>query len=227
MTEQPPDGPPPYGGSQPPRYPSPDHEPTGYDPPPGYEPSGYDPPGYGQQPGYGQPGYAPPGQHPPGAPPPGYTRDDHQPMPVLPGQSQAGLWLVLTFVLIGLVAGGIWWLRGQTAVDDLQVGDCLTSDDLRAGNESVAAVDVVDCNDPHDAEVVAGLIVDDATAKEGYTGTIGAQECVKVSPELAAKTLELRPLAPNRDLVAGDKIPCVVRNSDGTQLTGTLVSPLG
>jgi hypothetical protein len=208
MTEQPPAGPPPYDGGHPPRYPDPDHEPTGYDLPPGHEPPGHQ----------GRPGQPPPGQ---------YTPDSEQPVPALPGQSQAGLYLVLTVALVALVAGGIWWLRGQTAVDDLRVGDCLTSDDLRAGNESVAAIDVVDCNEPHDAEVVAGLVVDDATAKDGYTGSIGAQECAKVAPELAAKTLELRPLAPNRDLVAGDKVPCVVRNSDGTQLTGTLTSPLG
>ncbi len=231
MTEQPPGGPPPYGGGQPPRYPHPDHEPTGYDLPPGYEPPGYEPSGYDP------PGYAPPGQdpasqnaasqNPAAAPPPGFTMADQQPTPGLPAQGQAGLWFVLTLVLIGLVAGGVLWLRGQTAVDDLRVGDCLSSDDLRAGSESIAAVDVVDCNDPHDAEGVAGLVVDDAMVKDGYTGTVGAQECAKVAPELAAKTLELRPLAPARELVAGDKVPCIVRNADGAQLTGTLVSPTG
>ena len=66
--------------------------------------------------------------------------------------------------LIGLAAGAIFWVAvanevaGTTAVQDLEVGDCVDlPDGFDDGEEDeVGRLKTFDCTEPHDAEVFVG-----------------------------------------------------------------------
>lgn len=209
--------------------------------------------GYGQQPGpYGQPQY---GQQPSQQPGQQYGQPHAQqqaqfagPPGGQTGSSRASgskkKWLVplLVVVLLAVIGGGgfaIWKLTGDddsadsVAINDLAVGECLTSDDIADGKSSIDSLETTGCDGDHDAEVFAVIDLDSDTADDFDIDAAGSQcveqleEAGKSFDELTSENLEVRPLVESDDPAEGDQVVCFLRNSDGESLPDQIIDQEG
>lgn len=157
---------------------------------------------------------------------------DHR-APATRGRPSWPMLAVGAFVVLlvaGIVVAVALTRAGEPAapVEDLRAGDCLSSDDLRAGRESISSFEVVACDQPHDAEVFSAFRLDPEAAADFDLTTVGA-ECVarleRRGTSLAAlgEELEVRPLVATADPDAGDRVVCFLRNTDGDRLSDRLV----
>ncbi len=102
------------------------------------------------------------------------------------GPAFAGLAIVvLAFVLLAVVMRD-----GDTSFVDLEVGDCFDLPDADEGDGSIGvfAVELIDCDEPHDVEVVAvgNLREQGDDAAEEYPGFEAADEAAAASCALVA-----------------------------------------
>lgn len=124
---------------------------------------------------------------------------------------------------------------GQVSVFDLDVGDCFTAEPTDGtGEPVVTVVRLVECDDPHLAEVVhVGDL--DAGPDDPFPGIDARDEAAQemcqpafesyVGIELAASDLGLLWLAPSEESwdEEGDRgVTCAVQTLDGTPLTATV-----
>ena len=155
-----------------------------------------------------------------------------------PQQKPRKKWLipVIAVVAILLIVGGVFGvlaLTGNsssgTAVDDLSEGDCLTSSDIKDANDSIGDIETVDCGDKHDAEVFATYDVSSDEADDFDMDAAGSKCVDELSgagttlEELEADGNEVRPLVASDSPSEGDQVVCFVRNSDGDQLTDSVL----
>jgi hypothetical protein len=248
----PPQGPPPQGPQGPPQqnpYGQPP-QPGPYSPPPGQAP--YYPPQQGQpqQYPYGQPPQPGPYGQPPWqghqAPQQGYGPGGQpwQQGPYGPGgpgepKRSRKKWLLplIAVVAILVIVGGIFGVMALTggdtssgtAVDDLEQGDCLVSSDISDASDSIGDIETVDCGDEHDAEVFATFEVGSSEA-DGFDLDAAGSKCVdelsgagSSLEDLEADGNEVRPLVGSAEPAEGDQVVCFIRNSDGDQLSETIV----
>ncbi len=110
---------------------------------------------------------------------------------------------------------------------DLAAGDCLTSDALASSPREFDEADLnlddltrVDCTERHAAEVFA--IVSAAVSADTFEPA--GEQCAGVAPlpleEISELDLEVRPLAVDVPIAAGDDVVCLVRDVTGRGLTG-------
>lgn len=116
---------------------------------------------------------------------------------------------------------------------DLEEGDCLASAtlsrpsaDLAALSPRVEDLEVVECTEPHVAEVFAVL---EAAVGAETLAAAGAQ-CAAASPvplpQVAQRALTVRPLAVELPIDAGARVVCIARDANGRSLTGrTMMRP--
>lgn len=175
--------------------------------------SSFPPPGSGATPG--QPPAGPP---PAGPPPPGFGPPGPQRPPPGPSTAAGPPWVLIGALALALVViavlGAVLLARTPT-VGSLEVGDCLGSPELAAGDASLSGFDVVDCGSPHDAEVLAVL--------ELGEGEDRAEVCaaeVTGLDDLVAAGVEVRPMTEPEELDEGDALACVARRTDGEPVTG-------
>ena len=200
---------------------------------------------YGQRPPQGPPPNQPMWQgHQ--APQQGYGpggQPQWQPGPYGPGQSgpqkSKKKWLipVIAIVAVLLVVGGIFAAlslsgdsAGGTAVDDLGEGDCLVSSDISDASDSIGDIETVDCGDDHDAEVFATYEVGSDEAGSDFDLDAAGSTCVDelsgagtTLEDLEADGNEVRPLVGSDEPSEGDQVVCFIRNSDGDQLSESVV----
>ena len=148
-------------------------------------------------------------------------------------------WLipVIAIVAVLLVVGGIvaaMTLGGDsasgTAVDDLGEGDCLVSSDISDASDSIGDIETVDCGDDHDAEVFATYEVGGDEAGGDFDLDAAGSKCVDelsgagtTLDDLEADGNEVRPLVASDEPAEGDQVVCFIRNSDGDQLSESVI----
>ena len=140
------------------------------------------------------------------------------------GFAIAGLIISTLSILavVGLIAFGVVLGSSLKDVNDLKTGDCVNINGFE--NEEFDSLEIKECSEPHDAEVLATveLTADQASA---YDETGGSDLCNAALPteELAdAENLELLFLTDLAEPKTGDTLACLVRNADGSKLTGKL-----
>jgi hypothetical protein len=153
-------------------------------------------------------------------------------------QKQKKKWLipVIAVVAILLIVGGVFGvlaLTGNsssgTAVDELSEGDCLTSSDIKDASDSIGDIETVDCGDKHDAEVFATYDVSSDEADDFDMDAAGSKCVDELSgagttlEQLEADGNEVRPLVASDSPSEGDQVVCFIRNSDGDQLTDSVL----
>jgi len=120
--------------------------------------------------------------------------------------------------VVGLIAGG--------AINDLEDGQCITAEGLTdEESETVSQVEVVDCSEPHDGEIVATDTLD-ADEAEAYSpadvqaacGPLVSQELLASLPE----NVEVTALTQSAEPSEGDQLVCVAYPTDGNDLTERL-----
>lgn len=192
-------------------------------PPPGSNPYGDPVPG---QPGHHQP--LPPvaqplwqGQQAPieGQPSPG-------PPPPTPRRRRAWFWpalslLVLLVIALG-VALGVLLTRDEAPaplrVDDLSVGDCLSSEAIGDGSPAVDDLARTSCSKEHHGEVFATFTVGTEVTDLDAAGRRCSAELARTErtlPEITAAGLEVRPLAADDSFDEETYVACFLRRSDG------------
>ena len=132
-----------------------------------------------------------------------------------------GVLLALSAALVVyvVVVGG----RVRT-VEDLRTGDCIDVAGLRAGATS-AAITARDCDEEHDAQVLAAVTLSAETA-ERYAAEGPGVLCDDAvagdearARALARDDLEALHLTESAEPEAGDVLACLVRKADGSKLT--------
>jgi hypothetical protein len=129
------------------------------------------------------------------------------------------LWILLvgSLVVFGVVVGS-----SVTNVNDLETGDCVNIHGLKGDEATFSSLESAECAKEHDAEVLATveLTSDQASA---YPTTGGSDLCNTALP------LDERPTGDNLEFLfltdvdkpkSGDTVACLVRSTDGSQLTG-------
>ena len=149
-------------------------------------------------------------------------------------------WLipVVAIVAILLVVGGVFGIlaltgddaSGGTAVDDLSEGDCLVSSDIADASDSIGDIETVDCGEAHDAEVFATFEVSSDEAGGDFDLDAAGSACVDelsgagtTLEDLEADGNEVRPLVGSDEPSEGDQVVCFIRNSDGDQLSDSVL----
>ncbi len=217
-------------------------------PPPPGQPVPPNPYGGQQPPAYGTPA---PGQPPAGPPYPGYGQPGaEQPkgkglaitafiLAFIPCVNIVSIVLAL-IVLIGKKAGKglaiaalvitpliivaaavLVVVFGTTPIDDLKEGECFTADGLTAGSDGVSSIQVVECDESHDAEVLTVQTLD-ADEAEAYDIATGASACdTQISQEVLAALPEgvaYTALTQSEEPESGDHLVCVAYRVDGKSL---------
>lgn len=131
--------------------------------------------------------------------------------------------VALSVALIGFVVGG----SGATAIVDLDVGDCFDLPDDGTAEVRFELVDVVDCDQPHQVEVVAvGELNPDEDLPYPDDDDLFAaadRRCTLVDG-VPRDRFALIPLAPTRDTWdgAGGRFACLALPYGGGPVTGRL-----
>ncbi len=238
----------PYGAPPPPPTPPPYGQPTPGQPPPYGQPSAPDqPPTYGQPPAYGQP---PPAYGPTYEKPPSQALAIWAlvlacipclitnlvsvvlAIVVLTGKKAGRLLAIIALVVnavviigwVALITLGVMF--GSTPIDDLETGQCFTADGLNDGaSGGVESIEIVECTEAHDAEVVGTNTLDteeadaygDQSADEACRPLI-ADDVLAAIPEGVTVTALTQASAPE----SGDLLACVAHTTSGEELTDKL-----
>lgn len=133
--------------------------------------------------------------------------------------------LLMTGLLLVLGLAGLGSLTGA-AVEDLDEGQCFTADGLTdPDSESVTAIEVVGCTEPHDGEVLAAVDLSAAEA-EAYVASDVQAACGPYVPEelllSLPETVNVTSLTQSQDPSEGDRLLCVAFPTDGSRLTERL-----
>ncbi len=156
-----------------------------------------------------------------------------------PGATGLGLAKSATVIavvsLVGWASFGVFALAraiGPTGVDyaTLTIGDCIET----PAGESVRRVDIVSCDEPHDAEVFA-VATHPAQSDEAFPGVpalleFAADECLGQAFVDYVGVPRIRSQLTDYEFVPGEEgwsegrrgIVCVVDSSDGLPLTGSV-----
>ena len=142
--------------------------------------------------------------------------------------------LIISVVsLIGLAIGGYLlydYAKEFKDVDSLKAGDCITAKGLTDESETgVTQIRSVGCSDRHDGEVLStGSLTSEEADSYGETSPVDV--CTPSVTEAGSADLladpELVVIALTQDSspASGDKLVCVIANSDGSKLTSKLGS---
>ena len=137
--------------------------------------------------------------------------------------------ITLVITVVGGVAG-YNYVKDLKDVESLKAGDCFTAKGLTDESESgVEQIRAVGCSDEHDGEVLstAKLTADEA---DSYGETSPVAICTPSVTEagsvdlLADPELVLIALTQDSSPSSGDKLVCVIANTDGSKLTSKLGS---
>jgi hypothetical protein len=137
------------------------------------------------------------------------------------GLAIAAIVVSIVSMLIGWALGALAiFIGGLTDVEDLSTGDCITATGLSDSSaEAVTGIRTVSCDDAHDGEVATTATLT-AEQAESFTTDPSVSVCSDVQTELQEGQSFTGLTAPEPE--AGDRVACIVYNSDGSQLTGPL-----
>jgi hypothetical protein len=139
-----------------------------------------------------------------------------------------GKGLAIAAIVVSIVSMLIGWALGALAifvgtltnVEDLSTGDCITASGLSDSSaEAVTGIRTVSCDDAHDGEVATTATLT-AEQADSFTTDPSVSVCSEVQGRLQEGQSFTGLTAPDPE--AGDRVACVVYNSDGSQLTGPL-----
>ena len=128
--------------------------------------------------------------------------------------------LRITVLILVLAACG-----GGTSVTEIEVGDCFDDPDA----ELVSSLELVDCSEPHDNEVFAEVFMNESTFPgTGSLGEFGFEACLPefeayVGETYAESSLDYTFLSPSEESWAeGDRnFVCFLYSADLSKLTGS------
>jgi hypothetical protein len=138
---------------------------------------------------------------------------------------------VLTAVAVALAAVAVAVVvvirhhAALSSVSDLDRGDCVDASAFLAGEQpALADLERADCDDPHDAEVVAKLHLS-AKQATAYRPVIPDEVCLDALPTQASaavsdERLLVAGVADSARPSAGDTLACFGFAADGTRLEG-------
>lgn len=131
--------------------------------------------------------------------------------------------VVMAVTVLAIV--GIAIFAEEQSIDNLETGECFNADDLaNADADRIGLIDKVDCDEPHDGQVVgtADLTSQQATAypRQGF-------DCATAVDPGLLQTLDpatylVFGLTQDERPASGDAVACVAVNSDGSKLTEKL-----
>ncbi len=126
-------------------------------------------------------------------------------------------------IVVALTASG-----DGTAIVDLEVGECFDLPDDDAGDDDLRTVDVVDCSDPHLAEVVSDGVLnpDDAPYPDDDELFDLVERSCRAASVVESEAFGLLPIAPTPELWASfeGRFLCVAIPFGGQPVTGSIVS---
>ena len=132
--------------------------------------------------------------------------------------------LVITPLII-VAAAVLVVLLGTTPIDDLKTGECFTADGLTGDDSDISAIQVVDCTDSHDAQVLTVHTLDGSEA-DAYDISTGSAACDTAIPDdlLAAlpEGVIYTALTQSAEPESGDHLVCVAYRTDGKSLSEKL-----
>lgn len=134
---------------------------------------------------------------------------------------------LVTLAQIGfgvLVAVGV---SQQRDVRELERGQCVQLNGSDADSETFTSIGIVDCAEPHDAQVVLTTEIA-ASDAEGWTASRGISLCEELIDPAQVQQDELDDLAilaltDSVDVTAGDTLACTISRPDDRELTGDLL----
>lgn len=118
--------------------------------------------------------------------------------------------LLAPLVLIGIVVGVVLALTGSSRLDELTTGQCIDLPETRR----IERTELVECGDPHDAEVTGVLSGDDLPSD--------ADLCRAETVAYLGEEGRVDGIDPGAIRVTDDpRIVCLVTSSDGSKLRGS------
>ncbi|MXG88203.1 DUF4190 domain-containing protein [Nocardioides flavescens] len=134
---------------------------------------------------------------------------------------------VISLVVGALIAVGVVAaVNSIVEVDDLKTGECVTADGLSDSTaKTVTDIQVVDCSDSHDGEVLTTTTLT-ADQAQNFTTDPSISACADAitaagKSDLISDTVNFTALAAEQP-EAGDRVACIAFNTDGSPLTGKL-----
>lgn len=141
-------------------------------------------------------------------------------LPAIAGLAVAAVGIAVIVVVIGG--------RGETSFVDLEPGHCfdLPTPDEDAATIDLLTVDLIDCDDPHDAEVVAvGELRGDGAEYPGFEAADAdaAAACTRVG--VTADGVGVVPIAPTEDTwnTYDGRFVCIALAGGGAPLVGSVL----
>lgn len=123
-------------------------------------------------------------------------------------------------VMVALIAFGVVLGSSLKDVNDLKTGQCVNINGFEG--EEFSSLEIKECAEEHDAEVLATIKLT-ADQTSGYDDTRGSDLCNEALPvddRPTGEGLELLFLTDLAKPETGDTLACLVRNADGSKLTG-------
>lgn len=129
--------------------------------------------------------------------------------------------LLATAALTLLVVIGV---QSFEDVDDLRTGDCFTAEGF-GSEDGYDLIEVVDCGEDHDAEVILAIELDAdqaATVRAGEGASLCEESAPAVPDDGTLEFLYLTDEDVDREVEQGDVLACIARRADGEELTSPL-----
>lgn len=134
---------------------------------------------------------------------------------------------VISLVVGALIAVGVVAaVNSIVEVDDLETGQCVTADGLSDTTaKMVTDIQVVDCSDSHDGEVLTTTTLS-AEQAQNFTTDPSISACADAitaagKSDLISDSVNFTALAEEQP-EAGDRVACIAFNTDGSSMTGKL-----